>query len=786
LGPNVNAITVCIAYSQYLRQCATNRAHFREWVISTVPDDAETFQVAESIGATPVVPKGIQAEGVGFHAGFNKSLWINAGLDELRKRLRKVRNPDARWVAVVDADTLLPVDFADRIAHLLPKLDRRKLYGLAGRRVAETTQEFLALKALGPWEKYLDKAATVIGYFNLFHLDGLRAAYPASDPKRVEHDDGRFYRKFGPKRSAFLPFAALHLGGISMNWSGRREDVQEAESLTASAAGCQLALAKGASTECALVIGLTKPERLAALAGAFRKVVLLEAGPPVSAPDEDLLLKINHAYVRKKVAEVAVDFPNVEWSDGVAYAPSVIVIEAEPTYDLLIDVLAKWCPKLSRNGWICGSHYGYPFFPKTTSAIDLLMSTPDDHTQQGAWAVRWVQPKPRTDSTDFGIALWVFRTSDAEAALVALDALARKWRGPVAVVEWQGETPSLRIACARKGYEYLSIEKEARERGEMAFFDPTTDMLRQANAELAFVAAWYFSPFDETVWVEPSVSLPDLESLRRAGKEKTFAGNTNGTAFVARTRREFQRWWKQTFSKPVSSNGKLTDASKKSLLRLGVPANSASASLELSSPQNERKLLLATKVSVHFPADVSVVTSIETPEDWEAFQRNWSVILWPEGIRRMVVASASVLPASIPNHGSDFVSASKVVSPQTRNEPVWISAMLAASRKYKTRRILYLDPCLNPRPGTQIFRWAADALLASGGWAFLESGGDVFKTAKLGPPATLADRKWFVSAFRNFIRQKTVHSFEVFATNDLRQRGAMPHVEDVMLSGWNL
>ena len=118
-------------------------------------------------------------------------------------------------------------DFCERLEALSPFLDRNKLYGLRGRRIAASPEVFTALRRLEPWESALERISTVVGYFNLFHRNGPHRSYPKSDPDGTIHDDYRFYSLVGKANCAELPMTALHLGQTRVNWNGngREEDV---------------------------------------------------------------------------------------------------------------------------------------------------------------------------------------------------------------------------------------------------------------------------------------------------------------------------------------------------------------------------------------------------------------------------------------------------------------------------------------------------------------------------------------------------------------------------------
>ena len=216
MGDMINYVTISFGYADSLRNTFSQQI-LGIRVIVTVPDDLETRRVVLAAKNSELFTLDCAFDGVGFHAAYNKARYLNIGLRELRRR-------GARgWVILLDADILLPGDFGERLEALLPLLDKGKLYGLRGRRVAATGEEFAGVRGLGPWEAGLETFTTVVGYFNLFHLQGPHREYPASDPGRVEHDDYRFYSLFGKANTGVLPMAALHLGKTYVNWGGQTE-----------------------------------------------------------------------------------------------------------------------------------------------------------------------------------------------------------------------------------------------------------------------------------------------------------------------------------------------------------------------------------------------------------------------------------------------------------------------------------------------------------------------------------------------------------------------------------
>ena len=105
----------------------------------------------------------------------------------------------------------------------------------------------------------------------------------------------------------------------------------------------------------------------------------------------------------------------------------------------------------------------------------------------------------------------------------------------------------------------------------------------------------------------------------------------------------------------------------------------------------------------------------------------------------------------------------------------------------KTKRLLYLDPCMRPVPGAELFYREADqcAAYASAGWCFVRRGKKVLKTPKLGPPATLVNVAFFRRAVKAFAKEKKERNFEVFLHAFAKKEKRAVTVQDVMPCGWN-
>ena len=44
---DINAVTVCINFSHYLKHCISNKKYFKRWVIVTHEDDTDTIKLCK-------------------------------------------------------------------------------------------------------------------------------------------------------------------------------------------------------------------------------------------------------------------------------------------------------------------------------------------------------------------------------------------------------------------------------------------------------------------------------------------------------------------------------------------------------------------------------------------------------------------------------------------------------------------------------------------------------------------------------------------------------------------
>lgn len=95
----IEAVTVCINYSDFLREAAPyNLPHFDRWVIVTTPADGETRELCRRHGLPCVLTNEVYRDG----SEFNKGRAVLRGIDHLA---------GDGWVCHVDADMVLPAHF---------------------------------------------------------------------------------------------------------------------------------------------------------------------------------------------------------------------------------------------------------------------------------------------------------------------------------------------------------------------------------------------------------------------------------------------------------------------------------------------------------------------------------------------------------------------------------------------------------------------------------------------------------------------------------------------------
>lgn len=205
----MKAVTVSVSYGDVLAlTLPRNRLHFRNVVVVTSPDDAETQAVARAAGAELFITDLFFRDG----ATFNKGRAIDAALRQVASE------PDFDdWLAVVDADTLLP-----EMGVCWNELKAGSIYGARRRMLRD-------LAAYGPgfdWRTApVNPERELPGFLHVWHIDDPHTPGRGGPlyPVHWAHAggvDSEHAMQWPTDRRVKL-FEVLHLGEDGKNWCGR-------------------------------------------------------------------------------------------------------------------------------------------------------------------------------------------------------------------------------------------------------------------------------------------------------------------------------------------------------------------------------------------------------------------------------------------------------------------------------------------------------------------------------------------------------------------------------------
>jgi hypothetical protein len=182
----IEAVTVCVDYSHYLKKVISNKNKLDRWVIVTHRSDKDTIKLCKKENIEFVLSKKIFKK-----AKFAKGKAINEGLNILEKK---------DWILHLDADQLLPENFREITKQTCT--DETKLYGCRRFKTTEEPMPGLKLVKKCPVSG-INKVYILhlpIGFFQLWH-SSICTKYP-SVSKNTLHDDWIFlsnWRKHGDK-----------------------------------------------------------------------------------------------------------------------------------------------------------------------------------------------------------------------------------------------------------------------------------------------------------------------------------------------------------------------------------------------------------------------------------------------------------------------------------------------------------------------------------------------------------------------------------------------------------
>ena len=185
----IEAVTVCINYSDVFAQCIGNKKYLDRWVVVTHETDQDTIKLCQSNNIEVVLSNEIYKNS----SQFAKGRAINEGLHKLEK---------TDWLLHIDSDVKLPRNFKSILRDNVK--DINCLYGSCryhknGKVNIEVDNENNAYDHI--------KSELAIGFFQLWHSSKFKDYPQNSDDAKwddLEHSD-RF------KKKIFLPLFLLDI-----------------------------------------------------------------------------------------------------------------------------------------------------------------------------------------------------------------------------------------------------------------------------------------------------------------------------------------------------------------------------------------------------------------------------------------------------------------------------------------------------------------------------------------------------------------------------------------------
>lgn len=448
----LQAVTICINYSDYLEAISDNRKHFDRWIVMTCKNDVETHRLCNILGIECYNSKMIQGDGRDFNAAYNKATLINEALDLLDQQ---------DWAVVLDSDILLPRYFRERV-NALP-LHPGALYGLSGRRVVTSRRKFEMIREIEPWDRLLQRNSQPIGYFNLFHLEHYPNRYPTSPITRNGvHDDWLFTESFPTHLRQVIPLTAIHTGPINSNWTTRVSAPFAQEKQSEDIEILQV-LPQHIKRESTLaVLGYYPGGKWLTLADGFRHTYLVDHYK-IHTDSKSAILDADRSTLRsllqrdvsllKNTTYLAHSVQDLEKIDDRSI--DVLYLTGEVLFDWLSHALPYWNTKLKSGAIICGDLYGLPEWPNSTRTVCLLLGTPQRVTSDGFWSVVYTPPEETlafeasfAASENLAVVIVCHEKDDFQLLNTTLYSLRQHWTGETRLFHWGKEDPSLHILCS--------------------------------------------------------------------------------------------------------------------------------------------------------------------------------------------------------------------------------------------------------------------------------------------------------------------------------------------------
>ena len=196
----IEAVTVCIDYSDCLSRCIQNKDYVDEWIIVTHHRDDRTIQLCIDNDIRYIESERIYNNG----AYFAKGKAINEGLLRLAKD---------DWILHIDADQKLPSNFRDIIS--TQDMDKECIYGAARQYDGKLRVE------INPSTGEVHQRP-LVGFFQLWHSSKF-TDYPENSKHAGDDDQDMPLRFNYPEQWKYLDLVLEDTSGeFCMNWYGRK------------------------------------------------------------------------------------------------------------------------------------------------------------------------------------------------------------------------------------------------------------------------------------------------------------------------------------------------------------------------------------------------------------------------------------------------------------------------------------------------------------------------------------------------------------------------------------
>jgi hypothetical protein len=368
-------LTLCVDYSDVLRITIRNAQHFDDYVIVTHERDTRTIDLCKLHDVNYVCSAKLLPGG----GAFLKAEALNEALDKLAANA---------WVAVLDADILLPKDFREQLDAC--NLQSGILYGVKGRQICLDIVEAELMRDAVSWQ-LLERCKLPLGYFQLFYSGLEPNRFPEGLVKDASTYDMVFAEAFTQARWGILPISVLHLGPVGENWSGRktpwmkqvrrtrydRIEGEEPEELTRVFA---------ASRGHICVIGIRSYERVRALVSLGCKFVFIDVTEFLRQANMTCETTIYQAR-RDRMEKLGVTVLEASDEIGVTLAPLevcgfILDIDLSPEqYESFIETFIASYKK----SWIAGRYWNPPNCKGAALSIGWYFGPPARVFRNGLW-----------------------------------------------------------------------------------------------------------------------------------------------------------------------------------------------------------------------------------------------------------------------------------------------------------------------------------------------------------------------------------------------------------------